>query len=176
MTNRAILIKKMRRVSDSITRANNTTQYTAADVISEVTSDDHFSFANVFEPGVYSGTIESAILVSSAYHASGLAADLHLFHTDVAEVVDNLTAAFTDAEMLTTVGVVRFLAANYIKGGPNAMIQQTDINLPIRLIAGTDPGDGTPKPVVLYGQLVARNAYQPIANEVITVVLNIRAD
>jgi hypothetical protein len=173
----AVLSHRRKRVVDSVTRPANTTQYTAGDVISSVTTNDHFVFQRVVDEHAHTGTIESAIIHSSAASGTPLDGELWLFHTDVAEVADHAAFAPTDAEMLTLVGVIDFATADWKLGIPttgtagNATLPVTGLNIPFVVAA---PDDTTGK--TLYGQLVARNTYTPIASEVITIELMVAQD
>ena len=166
----ALKLFETRTISDSLTRPANTTQYTAGDVISAVTTNDHFTFDEVVRER--SGVILGAILNSSQNNATlKLDAELWLFRTDIAEVADNSAFAPTDAEMLTCVGVIDFdiwtVGTATSGAGGNARSQVNDLN-----IVFTDDGSSRK----LYGQLVARNAYDPVSSEVLTVDLIIGQD
>lgn len=166
--------------SDSVTRPANTTAYTAGDVISAVTTNDHLTFNNVTAGGVNSGTIISARINSSANVATKPDLELWLFHTDIAEVADNLAFAPTDAEMLTVVGVIDIPLANFLVGtatvgaAGNTVQVITGIDLPFTT-SQVDTASGE-KRGVLYGQLVHRAAYTPVSGEIFTVELTIAQD
>ncbi len=158
------------RSVDTITRPSNTTAYTAGDAISEITTNDHFIFSNIFRPGTQNkqlgGAIATARLHSSANKSTKLDAELWLFHTDIVKVVDNDAFAPTDTEMLTLVGIIDFPLANWKVGNAgadaagNAVCEAFNLGLALKS-ATTD----------LYGQLVARNAYTPVSGEIFTVEL-----
>lgn len=152
----------------SLTRPANTTAYTAGDVISAVTSNDHFTFGATSNdaskrtgrasPGTLA--INVARLWSSANQSTKLEAELWLFNADIAEVADNAAFAPTDTEMLTLVGIIDFPAANWKVGTAtsgadgNAVCEIRNLDFPVM----ANPGR-------LYGQLVVRNGYVPIASE-----------
>lgn len=158
----------------SLTRPNDTTPYTAGDVISAVTSNDHFTFgANSNDNSKRTGRpnpgtlfLNAARLWSSANVATKLTAELWLFSADIAEVADNSAFAPTDAEMLTLIGVVDFPSSSWRAGIAtagavgNAVCEVRNIDLPMVCKAAR-----------IYGQLVARNAYIPVASEIFTVDL-----
>ena len=166
-----------RIITQSLARPANTTQYAAGEVISEVTSNNHFTFPDMANPGALSGQIDRAIITSSADGSGVLLPDLELwlFDTDIAEVADNAAFAVTDAEMLTLVGVIDFPVANWKVGlsGGNSCCEG-------------DRAGGNPLPMIykcktvsdfsLFGQLVTRNAYTPISGEVFSVRLLITRD
>lgn len=162
-------------VTASLTRPSDTTTYAAGDVISAVTSNDHFTFGAASNdgskrtgrssPGTL--TINAARLWSSANQSSlYLAAEIWLFVTDIAKVADNSAFAPTDAEMLTCIGIIDFPAASWRAGiatagaDGNAVCDIRNIDLPL----GCQPGR-------IYGQLVARNAYVPVSGEIFVVDL-----
>ena len=166
-----------RIITQSLIRPSNTTQYAAGEVISEVTTNNHFTFADLANPGQLSGQIDRAIITSSADGSGVLLPDLELwlFDTDIAEVADNAAFAPTDAEMLTLVGVIDFPVANWKVGlsGGNSCCEG-------------DRAGGNPLPMLykcktvasfsLYGQLVTRNAYTPVSAEVFSVRLIVTRD
>jgi len=164
----AIIRSEIIELSDAITRPADTTQYTAGDVIAEVTNNDHYTFVDDGITDAIYGYITGARLDSSANQATKLAGELWLFAVDIAEVADNGVYAPTDAEMLTRIGVIDFSAALWKVGtstsgaGGNACCD-IELDVPIQF-----KSTGT-----LYGQLVARNAYTPVASEVFTVALKI---
>lgn len=158
----------------SLTRPSNTTAYAAGDVISAVTTNDHFTFGALSNdnskrtgrPNPGTLAINCARLWSSANQSTKLDAELWLFHTDIAEVADNSAFAPTDTEMLTLVGIIAFPMADWKVGTAtsgadgNAVCEVRNLDFPV--MAG--PGR-------LYGQLVARNAYTPVSAEVFVVDL-----
>ena len=161
----------LKRVEDSITRPSNTTAYAAGDAVSEVTTNDHFTFSAPTELGVNTGEIVSAICHSSAAQGTAPDLELWLFHTDVGEDADNAAWTPTDAELLTCIGVIDFATANWKTGSGNSLCQVTNVNLPYKLAR---VGDGTR--ATIYGQLVMRNTYTPVSAEIFTVSMLIRQD
>lgn len=160
---------------DALTRPANTDAYAAGDVVSAVTSNDHFTFLEVNRSGTQTkqlgGSIATARLHSSANQATKLDGELWLFHTDIAEVADNGAFAPTDAEMLTLVGVIDFPLANWKAGiatvgaGGNAVCEAFNLGLAFKGATKT-----------LYGQLVVRNAYTPVSGEIFTVEIILSRD
>ncbi len=159
---------------DAITRPSNTTQYTAGDVISEVTTNDHLNFGSASDdnskdtgrPGVGTMTINAATIWSSANQSTKPTFELWLFHTDIANVADNAAFAPTDAEMLTKIAVIEFPASRWMVGtstsgaGGNSLCEIRNIDMPVRCRRGR-----------VYGQLVDRSGYTPVADEIFTVEL-----
>jgi len=168
-------------ISDSITRPADTTAYTAGDVIAEVTNNDYFTFGasgtdGVARPMVWTGSIETVTVTSSANQATKPSLELWLFHTLIAEVADNAAFAPTDAELATCIGIVTladtgFKVGNAGAGAAGNIIQVVaGVGMPFRAIPTSA------SPAVIYGQLVVRNAYTPVASEVFTVQLMITRD
>lgn len=166
-----------KRISASLIRPSNTTQYTAGDVIAEVTTNNHFTFGSVStldggskkvsrEPG---GMVEivGARLVSSANQSTKLDAELWLFRADPAEVGDNAALALSDSEMDNHVGTIDFPIAYWKVGNAasgasgNAVCQPPMLPL---LCRTSDQG-------LLYGVLVARNGYTPVSGETFSIVI-----
>jgi len=157
------------RAVESLTRPSNTTAYAAGDVISAVTTNDHFTFAGAVRNGTKSkqlgGAFVTARLHSSSAVATSLDAELYLFSADIAEVADNSAFAPTDDEMLTCIGVIDFPTADWKFGTLNSFCQVTNLGIAFKAATTT-----------IYGQLVARNAYVPTSAEVFTIELIISQD
>ncbi len=163
---------RTRTFRSSLIRPNNTDTYTAGDVISAVTTDAHFTFGaaaddnskRVGRADVMTGTINSIRLHSSANQATKLQGELWLFSTDITNVADNAAFAPSDAEMLTLVAVIPIPQSAWYVGKAdsgadgNAVCCIDNIDIPAR----------TGNSGRLYGQLVARNAYVPIASQSFT--------
>jgi hypothetical protein len=173
---------RTRVVRDSITRPADTTAYSAGDVISEATTNDHYTFGaagtsalndtKLARAEVGTGTINKATLYSSANQATKLDAELWLFTSDITEVADNSAFAPSDAEVLTLVDIISFPTTGWKIGnatagaGGNAVCVVVNIDRPYK--TGTSG--------ILYGQLVARNGYTPVSGEVFTVDLTVTQD
>lgn len=163
---------RVKRLQQSIQRATGTTQYTAGDVISAVTTNNHFAFTGVTRTGKLTGSIDAARCFSSANQSTLPDLELWLFHTDIAEVADNGAFAPTDAELLTLVGIIDFPVADWKVGlsgsgaNGNAVCDVHNIAIPFHLKTVGD----------LYGQLVVRNAYTPVDSEIFTVELVVSQD
>jgi hypothetical protein len=160
-----------RTISAGFTRPNDTTAYAAGDVVSNSTSAPTIMiFPRATSQAGGNGIIQQAILVTSASVATKPDLELWLFDTTV--TMDNDNAAFTptDAEMLTLVGVIRFPTSSFVVGtatagaGGNAACDVQNLGIPIN----TKNGDNS-----LYGILVVRNAYVPVAEEVFTVRIKV---
>lgn len=156
---------KVKFSTASLIRPNDTTAYAANDVIAAVTTPLTLPFSGF---GLFSGAgyeISTATLISSAAVGTKLEADLLLFSSNITDI-DNDNAAFTptDAQLLTLVGSISFLSAS---GKPGDATSGADGNAfcfasNLKIVSNYD---------TLYGVLVARNAYVPVASEVITIKL-----
>ena len=162
----------------AITRPADTTPYTAGDVVSG-DPDLHFTFPKAARigGGRLTGVISGARITSSANVATKADLELWLFRADVAARADNLAIAFTDAEMLTRIGIIQFPTANWFVGlatagaGGNAGCESMGLGIPYQLAAPA--ANDTPS---MYGQLVVRNAYEPVSAEIFTVELLLTLD
>jgi len=159
-------------LTDSYTRPANTTQYTIGDTISDSATVLAFDLSlNGISQNGTTGIIVQAFLISSAYQSTGLNADLLLFDRTVTVPVDNAACAITDAELLTCVARISFetqvivLPTTGVNG--NCIYVGTQVNEIFECKSDDD---------VLYGVLVARNAYTPISGEVFTVKLKVIQD
>lgn len=158
----------------SLIKASGTTAYAAGDVISEVTTNNHFTFTMlktglIKGSALYSATIERAIITSSADVSPAPDLELWLFDADIAEVADNGLFAPTDTEILTCVGVIDFPVGDWkvglVASTGNQICQAENLNLAIKGISGS-----------IFGQLVVRNAYVPITSEKFQVTLFYQQD
>lgn len=159
-------------VSASKTRPNDTTAYTAGDIINDSTSAPTvFTFNNCvrFEGG--SGIIGRVIIDDSAAQSTKLSAELWLFDTTYTPDNDNAAITPTDAEMQTVVAVIP-ISTSYVGdatsgAGGNVLLTSGVVNTPFKCAEGSK---------ALYGMLVARNAYTPVAQEVFNIRIHIYQD
>jgi hypothetical protein len=151
-----------------LTRPANGTPYAANDVVSNVTNNDHFTFSKVPNRG----EIVGANLISSHPTVTNFDMSLWLFHTDIAEVADNLAFAATDAEMLTFVGRVVFPSGSAAGSSAAKATQVTDVGISYQAAGAGKATFGNN----LYGQLVADAGYTPLTGEILTCRLLIRED
>lgn len=158
-------------VASEVTRPNDVTAYAAGDALSDTTGAAHLSFGAATRPEMLSGRIIGARMVVGAVDTIA-AMDVHLFHTDIATKADNLAWAPTDTELKTSVGTVSFAAANFKAGdatagaGGNQIAFLSDLNIPIALTSAN----------TLFGQIVVRGAYTPIASTPYQVQLIVECD
>lgn len=146
----------------SVTRPANTTPYTAGDVVGSL-----LTFEGVAPLRGQGGLLESAIVITSAFVATGPDLELWLFSDTQADLdADNAPYTPTDAQMLTLVGWIQFPTANFRSGdlttGAGGNQQCTAPSVGIAVNSDT-----------LYGVLIARNAYVPVSSEVFTAKLGV---
>ncbi len=153
-------------------RPSNATVYTAGDVISEVTNNNHFSFTQAGFNGPFRGTIEGARIISSANQSTKPELELWLFSEDIAEVADNSAFAPTDAEMLTLLGIIDFAELDWRVGNATSGADGNSCceSIAVPPIVFIVPAQ------TIYGQLVVRNAYTPVSGETFTVDLMVALD
>jgi hypothetical protein len=159
------------RVSANFTRPNDTTAYTAGDVVANSTSAPVvMTFSNVVAANGKGGLIVNAKLLSSANQTTKGEFELWLFHTAPAAQNDNAACAFSDAEMANVAAVIQFPSGYAFVGNAgagaagNVLYQPDQVNKKFKCGASDTS---------LYGVLVVRNAYTPVALEVFTVTLEI---
>jgi hypothetical protein len=159
-------------VRDSFTRPDLTDGYVTGDVIcNSTTAPVALTFAGCAEQKGGNGWIISAAIDISAYVAAGPSPELWLF--TAAPTMDNDNAAFTptDAEMLNRVAIIPFYTA-YVGtatagANGNQCFQEKNLALQFKCAAGSQ---------ALYGVIVNRNSYTPVAQCVWAVTLGIMWD
>jgi hypothetical protein len=153
-----------------MTRTNNTTQYTAGDVMCDENTNV-FRFI-VARANAGTGWILGADCVTSANQTVKPYHELWLFSTVPTMQGDNVAWEPTFANLTNRVGVITFnvfAAADAGAGSSgNGILRATLANpLAFQCAAGTN---------VLYGVAIDRTAYTPIANEVLDWRLTIKQD
>lgn len=161
-------VKAPKQVKGALNRPNNTTAYAAGEVIFGNAPTGNQPKALLLPEAVTSnggaGYIVSATLLDLAAQGTRLAADLLLFtEAPGTAFVDNDPFAPDAAYMEKFVGMVSF-PANGAKDVGSYSLYSVAVNQ--AFVTKDDSKD-------LYGVLLARNAYTPIANERIIVQLNI---
>lgn len=159
-------------VSASKTRPNDTTTYASGEVVNESASaGTNWTFSNCARVAGGSGTIMKVHLDDSALQTLRFQGELWLF--DAAPTADNDNAVFTptDAEQQTVVAVIPLgiqYAGDATSGaGGNCLVTSGVVNEPFKCAAGS---------TTLYGVLVVREAYIPVAQEVFNIRLFIQQD
>lgn len=167
MTQKVLSVGRTR--SATFTRPNDTNTYAAGDVVANSTSAPVImTFLNATLGKVSPSIIQHAIIVTSASVATK--PDLELWLFDTAITMDNDNAVFTptDVELLTLIGVILFPVADFKVGdatvgaGGNAICEAKNLGVPFNSTINSND---------LFGVLVARNAYVPVAQEIFTVRL-----
>lgn len=148
------------KITDTIARPANTTQYAAGDVLGD-TPGTRLQFTGVPRCAGRGALIEAAVCIDSVFHATVRPdLELWLFDADVTATADNDAAAFTDADLLNLVGIVSFPVASFKQGGANGACVQSNLGISVKADR-------------LYGVLVLRNTYTPASAEVFKVVLTV---
>lgn len=154
-------------VSTSVTRPNDTSAYAANDCWSDSTSaptTGGFAFTGAARASGKSGIIRSAVITSSADPATLLQGEVWIFDQAATAVNDNAAFALSDSDILNLVAVIPFsLATSTAGSGTNSVAVVTGIN-EIFTCVGT---------ANLRFLVKVKNAYTPIANEVLQVRLKI---
>lgn len=159
--------------SAAYTRPANTTAYAAGDVISDsTTAPTILTFAACARGNGLGGVIHAAVLIDSSNPTTKADLELYLFRATPGATNDNAAIDWTDAELLDLVGVVDFGSTPFVglagaDGAGNCIYQKENVGLEFTCAAADK---------ALYGVLVVRNAYTPIASEVFTVTLGILQD
>jgi len=150
------------RITASVTRPADTTQYADGDVVGELLT---------FEPlpryHDQGARIEGAACISSANQATKPDLELYLFTEAPTVAADNAAFAPTDAELEKLVGIVEFGSDQFkaVNAGAGAA-GNAAASVGAGVILAAQPA--------LYGVLVARNAYTPVSEEQFTVALEVR--
>lgn len=140
------------------TRPNDTTQYTAADVVSGNT--ELARLRNCVRVPGGSGLLYSGLMWASTDAATNPNFDVVLFDTtQITLAADNAAGTVADAEALRQVAVITFdgtVAANVTTTGANLMIRATAVGQGFKCAEGqTD----------LWAVVIDRGAYTPAALE-----------
>lgn len=145
--------------SDIITRPNNTTAYTALDVVSTETGEV-LEFANIGIIGeniITSGTIRIDVNAIPAGMDAGF--KLHLYSTAPTAIADNSAFNLPVADRTKYLGFITLVTTTDL--GDTVFIQEESLNKVIKL-TGTS----------IFGILQTIGAYTPTANVVKTITLH----
>lgn len=157
----------IKTVSQTATRPGNTTAYTAGDFVGADATP--MKFSQFFLGGDLSATLRSALIIGSAQAATPPDLELWLFDAIIVPPADNAAFAPTDVEVGTLVAIVPFPTASFKGTGTGAAGNQAcNVNNIGAWIQARNLPDDDP---CLYGALVVRNAYVPVAGEIFTVKL-----
>lgn len=150
------------------TRPNNTTQYTAADAVSDnatTATIATFTLSSMARGPGLGGRITGVSLHKTDQDLTGADFDLYLFDTAPLGTVfeDNAAHALTDANLQACVGVIPLLAASHaVTGGmiSGDLYHRTNLDMAYGLTGSTP---------ALYLVIIARGTYTPAAEEVFTI-------
>ena len=159
-------------IDTSLLRQNNTTIYVAGDVIADNITGVQIVFTNMARYPGGSGTITDGIMTSSANGATKGEFELWLFDTiNTAHEADADPFTPTDNDMVRLVAILDFTTSFEATAGAGGnvayMAERTFLPISFKCV---DAGRN------LFGTLVIRNAYTPIAFEVFTFRLNVKQD
>lgn len=159
-------------VTAGFTRPADTTQYTAADVVSNSTSATSLLvFSNCVRELGGTGLLYSAFMFASTDAATNPNFDLLLFdNPGLTVAADNAAGTITDTEVLGLVAAITFdgtAAVNVHTAGANLIIQATNIGQAFKC---------APNSTTLYGVVVDRGGYTPASAEVFNFKLAILQD
>lgn len=166
-------VGRTRQVGANVTRPNDTTAYAAGDAIANATSSAVvLTFTNAARALGAGGVVMGALLLDEAAQATKGQFELYLFSAAPTVPNDNAALALSAADLRNLVGVVNFGSNPYVTNAAsgasgNCAYVATGVNLPFN--CGTTVQD-------LYGVLVVRNAYTPVAQERFDLVLQILQD
>jgi len=159
----------------TLTRPANTTTYTAGDVVSnDAATGVALVFAGVVRGTNGNGSVALATLVDSANQTLKGDFELWLFNTAPVAVNDNLPLAITDIALGALVTVIKFPVAG-------ALVSNLGVGADGNVTYFGVPASGAPDAVIftkktsrdLFGVVVVRNAYVPIASSTLRFTLSI---
>jgi hypothetical protein len=162
-------------VNGSVTRPNDTSGYTAGDVITTSTSaPDIITFSNVARINGGSGVIIGATLVDSVNNSPKNDYEIWLFDTEPTNQNDNVAFAPSDAELENMIGILSFQAStakigNTGSAGAGNLFYPSNLtnNMAYNCLAGSKD---------IYGVAVTRTTFTPVANAKLTVRLRVLQD
>lgn len=141
-------------------RPNDTITYTAGDVLADSTSAaSYMTFKNVVNAPGASGCIQGAMIAIAA-NVAALQPDLqlYLYSTPPAMQADNAAFAATNDQIRTLVAVIAFPVASMVVTNAGVGASGNIICNPQGLVIPFNSAD-----MNLYGHLVVRNGYVPVA-------------
>lgn len=157
-------------ISATVSRPNDALQYAAGD---QVTSDpaDAITFSGMGRSVGGSGYVIQAICIDSAAQATKPNLRLYLFSDAPTPNNDNEAWAPSDADMLNLIGYVEFssweVGNSTVGAGGNCASIVENLTIPFECGLASDE---------IYGLLVERGTYTPVAQEVFKVVLGVLQD
>lgn len=158
-------------IQASFTRPNDTTTYGGGDVVSNSTSAPAvITFSGAARASGGSGVLLGASVVDSANQTLAGVFELWVFHTAPTPTNDNAAITFTDAELLNLVAIVP-INTNYVGlatagAGGNRVYDSDRVDKSFVCVGSAN----------LFGVLVVRNAYVPVAQEIFSINLYVLQD
>lgn len=158
---------RVHRIQQTITRPGDTTGYTAGDVVAGNGVVAPISLRLGPEG---QGILQSLVFVDSANVATKPDLELWIFDTTLVVDADNATFTPSDDELKRLLAIVPIPTASFKAGdiqanaAGNAVYAVGNLNIPLKAVPGSHE---------VFGVLVVRNAYAPIASEVFTLILGI---
>lgn len=166
-------------VQDSFTRPLNTDVYIAGDCISSTVAPSILDFSSAGRITGGSGIVDGVLLTDSANQATKADLELWLFGSAPAIRADGDPFELSDNETNTLLGVIYFgapVVTNSTSGaGGNCVYFSGQTGFSLTRGGGISfvcPEGSTS----IFGLLVVRNAYTPVANEIFTIRLFVRQD
>lgn len=162
------------RISATLTRPDDTTQYSANDQVSNSTSAPvAITFAGVARANGGSGVIVDAVCIDSANQSTKPNLRLYLFDGAAAPTANNDNAAWapSDANMNNLIGFIEFTSweIGTVTSGAdgNCASFVSGLNIPFKCDSTIDD---------IFGLLVERGTYTPVATEAFKFRLGIVQD
>ncbi len=155
----------------AFTRPATTTQYTAGDEVSNSATAQSvvpLLFENVTRSPLWTATILDADLVEDTNESTLPSLELWLFTSPPVTAGDNVTCAFSDADLVSRkVHIIPFNVsyAGILSTGGNTTWEAPGINHSFYAPGGN-----------LFGIYIVRNAYTPLASETLTTKLRFLVD
>lgn len=150
-----------RKVQQTIQRPNNTTQYAAGDVIGTASSHVMAFSSSANPPAWGKSAVLGATVISNEAPTTLPSLELWLLSAAPADQADNAALAITDAELANLIGIYP-LSSSYVGYASNNHVQLSAVR-----------AFGFEAIETIYGILVVRNAYTPVASEIYRVVLSL---
>ena len=159
--------------SGSFARPNDANAYAAGDVITDSTSvPTVITFSGCARVNNGSGIIIGAQCIDSANQSTKPTLELWLFDTTFTPDNDNAVFTPTDGELATLVGIIQFnlwFVGDATAGAGGNCVSLGALTEPMAFVTGASSTS-------LFGILVVRNAYTPVAQEQFTIRLRVLQD
>lgn len=166
-----------KRVTTTLTRPADTTQYGAGDQVADSTSaPTAITFSGIGRTDGGTGLIVHALCIDSAAQATKPNFRLYLFSASPTMTNDNSAWAPTDAVLNTVIGCIEFssweVGTSTAGAGGNCFALGVTPNggalsIPYQCVDGT---------TAIYGCLVERGTYTPVSGEIFKFSLGVLAD